>query len=152
MPAGSFWLIDRVALGQVIDKVKDANSVEFVLSHGRGEDAAKEKQCVLQREKLRVQHPNGIVMIADIKTKECLYLDAKNKTAGRFTMHERVATELATDPIEQLRQVRSDGAERLGKEVVDGTNAELFRIRGIKLFGAESDKGEMRVWVDSASM
>ena len=83
-------------------------------------------------------------MIADRETKKGLYLDATNKTACRFTLHERFATEFATDPITQLRQVKADGAERLNKEVVDGKETEVFRVRGINLFGTESDKGEMR--------
>ncbi len=142
----------NVALAQVLDRVKNADSVEFVLSPGPGQATEKEQKCVLHGEKLRVQHPIGIVMIADRKAKEGLYLDGKSKTAGRFTLHEHLATEFATDPVTQLRQVRSDSAERLGKEVIDGKDAEVFRVHGIKLFGAENDKGEMRVWVDSMSM
>ena len=142
----------RVALAQVLDKVKNADSVEFVLSPGSGEAADKDQKCMLLGEKLRVQHPIGIVMIADKEAKKGFYLDAKNKTAGRFILHEHLAKEFATDPITQLRQMRADGAERLSKEVVDGKETEVFRVRGINLFGMESDKGETRVWVDSATM
>ena len=142
----------RVALVQVLDKVKDANSVEFVIGPGRGDAAGKQKKCVFHGEKLRVQHPVGIVMIADRETKKGLYLDDANKTACRFTLDERLATEFATNPITQLRHVKADGAERLGKEVVDGKETDVFRVRGIDLFGTKSDKGEMRVCVDSATM
>lgn len=142
----------RVALAQVLDKVKEADSVEFVIGPGRGEVAEKQNKCLFHGEKLRVQHPVGVVMIADRETMKGLYLDATNKTACRFTLHERFATEFATDPITQLRQVKADGAERLNKEVVDGKETEVFRARGINLFGTESDKGEMRVWVDSTTM
>lgn len=142
----------RVALAQVLDKVKDADSVEFVLSPGRGDVAGKQQKCMLSGEKLRIQHPIGIAMIADRETKKGLYLDPANKTACRFTLHERLAMEFATDPITQLRQVKAGGAERLRKEVVDGKGAELFRVRGINLFGTESDMGEMRVWVNSTTM
>lgn len=142
----------RVALAQVIDKVKNADAVEFVFGPGNGEAADKQQKCVLQGDKARVQHPMGIVMIADKATNQGLYVNPKNKTAGRFSLHEHVAKELATNPITQLREVRTEDAERLRKEVLDGNEAEVFRVRGIKLFGTESDKGEMRVWVDSTTM
>lgn len=48
--------------------------------------------------------------------------------------------------------MQTDDAERLRKEVVDDKEAEVFRVRRIKLFGTESDKGEMRVWVDTTTM
>jgi hypothetical protein len=70
--------------------------------------------------------------------KEGIFVDSQNKTAGRFRLPEQLANEFATDPITQLQQVRSDNAERLTTEVVDGKDAEVFRVRGIKLFGAET--------------
>ena len=141
-----------VALAQVLDKVKGADSVEFVFVPGQGEAADKQQKCIFQGDKIRIQHSMGIVMISDKKTKQGLYLDPKNKTAGRFTLHEHVATELATDPIVQLQQARTADAERLEKKVVNGKAAEVFRVRGIKLFGVEDDKGEMHVLVDSTTM
>ena len=154
--AGIAFLITQggaqVALAQALDKVKDADAVEFLVGPGRGDDVAKHKKCVLQGEMLRVQHPVGIVMIADRAAKKGLYLDDANKTACRFTLHEHIATEFAIDPITQLRTVKADGAERLSKEVVDGKETEVFRIPGINLLGAVSAKGETRVWVDAATM
>lgn len=141
-----------VALAQVVDKVAAADSVRFVLIYGSAVDEAKELQCVMQGTKARVQHPQGVVMLADTDSMECLYLDTKNKAAGRFKLPERVAVELAMNPVEQLRQARSEDAKPLGNELIDGKNAALFRVSGVKLFGTESDKGEMRIWVDSASM
>ena len=142
----------RVALAQVLDKVKNSDSVEFVLVPGQEDSSSKQQKCILQGKMARAEHPTGIVMIADMETRQGLYLDPENKTAGRFTLSEHSATEFATDPIEQLRQVRTDDAERLRKEVVDDKEAEVFRVRGIRLFGTESDKGEMRVWVDTTTM
>jgi outer membrane lipoprotein-sorting protein len=142
----------RVALAQVIDKVKDADSVEFVLGPGRGDNAGNQQKCLLSGKRLRVQHPVGIVMIADRETKKGLYLDAKNKTSSRFTLHKHLATEFAADPITQLRQMKADDATRVGQEVVNGKETEVFRVRGVNLFGTKSDKGETRVWVDPTTM
>ncbi len=72
-----------------------------------------------------------------------------------FDLHEHAIAELGPGVIEQLRQVRPDDAERIGKETIDGKVTEAFRVRGIKLFGVdstESGKGEMKVWVDPESM
>jgi outer membrane lipoprotein-sorting protein len=142
----------RVALAQVIDKVKDADSVEFVLVPGRGDNAGNQQKCLLIGKRLRVQHPVGIVMIADRGTKKGLYLDATNKSFCRFMLHEHLAKEFATDPITQLRQVKADGATRLSQEVVNGKATEVFRVRGVNLFGTESAKGETRIWVDPTTM
>lgn len=147
MPGGT-----GVALAQILDKVKEAQSVKFVFSPGSVDDPNKELKCVLLRERLRVEHPSGIVLTSDRKTKEGLYLDAKNKTAAQFPLPEQVSLELAADPLTQLREVGGKSAERIGKEVVDGHESEVLRVPGIKLFGTESEKGEMRVWVDSSSM
>lgn len=142
----------RVALAAALDKLKDAESVEFVIGPGRGDAAGRQQKCLLHGERFRVQHPVGIVMIGDRQTKNGLYLDAANKTACRFTLHERLATEFATDPIMQLRQVKADGAERLSRAIADGKQTEVFRVRGINLFGTRGEKGEMRVWLDSTTM
>lgn len=141
----------RIALAQVLDKVKDAESVEFVIGPGRGDDVGRQQKGVFHADKVRVQHPVGIVMIADLKEKKGLYRDDASKTACRFTLEEQFAMEFAIDPITQLRNVKTDDAEHLSNEIVNGQNAEVFRVRGIKLFGTQRDTGEMRVWVDAKS-
>jgi hypothetical protein len=144
---------ERVAFAQVIDKAKRAESVELVLIPGRESGEKQGQKCVMQRDKVRVQHPNGVVWIADIKAKECLYLDAHSKTAGRFDLPaDMVELWSQKNPMEQLRHVRSEDAEQLGTEVIDGKTAVLFRIRGVKIFEVDSDQGEMLVWVDAKSL
>lgn len=143
---------DSVAFAQAIERAKRAESVEFVLIQGREEDATAERRCLVQGDMMRVQHPQGIVTLIDTKAGQRLYLDAKNKTAGRFTLPKQIVAELAVNPIEQLQQVRSAGAEPLGKEDLEGRNVAVFRVAGIKLFGTHSEQGEMRIWVDSATM
>jgi hypothetical protein len=101
---------------------------------------------------VRMEHSGGVVTICDTSTKKCLYLDVRNRTAGLFPLHEHVEKELGAGVVEQLRQVRPADAEPIGKELVDGKTLDLFRVRGIKLFGVDSRKGEMKIWVDPESM
>jgi outer membrane lipoprotein-sorting protein len=142
----------QVVFAQVLDNAKNADSVVFWLSQGIAQGAGKEYKCFAQGEEVRVEHPSGIVIITDTRAKKRLYLDAKNETAGLFAVHEHAVGELATGMVEQLRHVRPADAKPIGKEVIDGKTTEVFRVPGIKLFGIDSDKGEMRIWVDPTSM
>jgi hypothetical protein len=144
---------NHVAFAQVVDNAKKAESVEFVLIPGRVEAEEREQKCAFHGKRVRTEYPSGIVWLADASAMESLYLDAKHRTAGRFKLQADVAKEiLERNPIEQLRHVRTEDAEELGKAVVDGKDAVIFRVRGIELFELKTDEGEMRVWVDSASL
>ena len=138
----------HVAFAQVLDNTRKADSVAFTLIEGSG----NEHKCVVEGTKYRVEHSSGIVIVGDRESRKRLLYDPDNKTAGVFDLKEHAAVELGPGMVEQLRQVRPDDAEPIGKETIDGKTVDLFRVNGIKLFGVDSSKGAMKIWVDAKSM
>ena len=154
MVTGFFALVlpgpAQVAFAQVLDNAKNADSVVFKLLEG-----GKKHKCMAQGSKGRVEHSSGIVIVSDSASRKRLLLDPAKKTAGVSDLPEHVAAELGQSLVEQLRQVQPDDAKPMGKETIDGKAVDLFRVKGINLFGIDSrdsGKGEMKIWVDPKSM
>lgn len=140
----------QVAFAQVLNNAKNADSVVFTLIEG-----GKKHKCMAQGTKCRVEHSSGIVVVSDSKTRKRMLFDPAKKTAGVFDLPEHTVAELGQSLVEQLRQVRPDDAKPMGMDTIDGKTVDLFRVKGIKLFGIDSrdsGKGEMKIWVDPKSM
>ncbi len=102
--------------------------------------------------KYRLEHSSGIVIVGDRDSRKRLLYDSNNKSTGVFDLNEHAVAELGTGIVEQLRQVRPDEVEPIGKETIDGKSVDVFLVNGIKLFGVDSSKGAMKICVDPKSM
>jgi outer membrane lipoprotein-sorting protein len=141
----------QVAFAQVVEKARQADTVAFTLQQG----TEKEHKVAATGSLFRLEHASGLVVIGDGTTKKQLIIDPASKSGVVIDMSEHATVELATGLVEQLRNTRPTDAKPAGQETRDGKLADLFRVRGIKLFGIDTTgngQGEMWVWVDRASM
>jgi hypothetical protein len=138
----------QVAVGQVLANVRDADSVEFVMTFGRGQAVGNEHKCWMQQDRTRIEHASGIVIIHDTTRRELVYVDRRNKLAGRFPLNAGAAVELTNNPVQQLRQMRPDSARAMGEEPIDGKVVKLFKVRGVQLLGVDGERADIYVWAD----
>lgn len=144
----------RVAFGQVINNVRDADSVSFLLTEGPA-DSGKHHKCLAEGRQCRVERSSGIVIVCDLDSRQQLFIDPASKSAGVFELREGALAELGPGIVEQFRKLNSADAERIGEEKIDGKVTEVFRVRGKGLFGldsTDSDKLETKIWIDRETM
>ncbi len=168
------WLIlsgrgAGTAFADVLAKVKQAESVSFVVKQKLGTQPVIAQKMYVQGDKLRIDIvgvqgvkqlekppvPILLSVVGDLTHRQALELDHFRKTAKRETIHDRVAAEFTkADPIRQLRSVKPENAERIGQEERDGRTLDVYRLTKIDVVGIEAstkDLGpgeEMKVWVD----
>jgi outer membrane lipoprotein-sorting protein len=161
-------LLDRAAgpaFADVLENVKKARSVSFtVLQQRTAASPPLESRWYFQGDAMRLEvlgtpeaadapKPPLQVVIADLKEKKALRLDFVRKSYGWMTIDEEVAHQFA-NPIEQLRQLKDQDAERQGDEELDGRKVQVYRLKGLDLFMARGkvEEGESaKLWVDPRS-
>ncbi len=138
------------AFAQVIEKVKAAKSVRFTTSIRLGKGREDKGVIYIEDNRTRYEQFAGTVCsLADIDQKRGLILDMANKRAQVITIDADVAR-ISSNPIEKLRRMKPDDAEKMGQEVLRGRRTQVYRCHKIDtLFGMGS--GEMLVWVDAES-
>jgi outer membrane lipoprotein-sorting protein len=175
--AGWLFLMDRtasLAFADVVENVKKAKSVTFVtkmpsIVQGK-ERGILQQKFYIQADAYRMELPSAqegvpvppdappilMAVIADVKQKKALQLDFTRKTAKYLKADDKTSEEMAkafANPIEQLRQLKGDDAERLGEEELNGRKTEVYRLKktdifmGMRLTGGETAK----LWVDPKS-
>ena len=144
------YLLDHTggrAFADVIQNVIEASSVQMSMTQRLGHQPEIEGKMYLEGERLRIEQFRGaVVCVGDFSQKRALYLDPDRRMAQSMDMDERFAKDLA-NPIEQLRRAKTEDAENIGKENLNGHLTEVYRVRKIDLLGMSGD-GEMLVWVD----
>jgi outer membrane lipoprotein-sorting protein len=175
--AGWLFLMDRtaaLAFADVVEKVKNARSVTFITKiptvvQGNQRGVLQQK-FYIQGDRYRMELPSAqegvpvppdappvlVAIIADAKQKKVLQLDFVRKTAQYIEADEKrwqqMAQELA-NPIEKLRQLKNEDAERLGEEELDGRKTQVYRLKKADVFmGVRLGKDETaRLWADPKS-
>jgi hypothetical protein len=167
--AGWLFLKDHAAgpaFADVVEQVKHAKSVTFVaMVKPTQKSAIMEEKFYIQGDAFRMEligaedtpvpvhePPVWLAIIADAKQKKALELDFDRKIARAIRGDEGVWQEMAkglANPIEQLRQLKDQDAEKIGEEVLDGRKTQVYRLKkadiiGLRLTGPEVAK----VWVD----
>jgi outer membrane lipoprotein-sorting protein len=168
--------IENVAFARVIEKVKNAESVSFVLRQkignqpvfvsrvyiqGRkmrldivGAEGQQEGTEKLQKEMERLNLTALMSMIGDFTQQEVLNLDHFRKTYQKTQMDDRVVAEFTkTNLIKQFHNVKHEDGQWLGEESQDGRKIDVYLVRHVELMGIEAElageEGErMKVWVD----
>jgi hypothetical protein len=142
--------LTQVAFGQVLENARNARTVAFRLREG-SEAVGNEDKVVAEGTRYRVEHSSGVVIVGDSESRKQLLRDPKDKTAALSDLSEHAADEMGIGVVEQLRQIQTDDAKPGGTETIDGKTLEVFEVKGVKLFGFDSDKGTMKIWVDPKS-
>jgi hypothetical protein len=170
--AGWLFLIDHpLAFADVVEQVKKAKSVTFVtkmpsILQGR-EKGILQQKFYIQGDASRMEIPSAqegvqvppdappvlLAFIADAKQKKALQLDFVRKTAQIMKVDEKRWQEMAkglANPVEQLRQLKDQEAERIGEEVLDGRKTQVYRLKKTDIFmGVRVTEPEVaKVWVD----
>ncbi len=132
------------AFAQVIENVQAAASVQMKIFFRVGDQAKAEGAAYIEGDKIRVERKiletdANLISILDLSTGTALMLVPEQKQAQVLVANE------TANPIDQLKIAKSEDAERIGEEYVDGKLAHVFRIPK----GTEGH--EVRVWVDPDS-
>lgn len=139
------------AFAQMIEKVKAASTVRFnttIQLLGRGPDS---KHVVyVEGNRSRSENVNSATLsVVDVDQKQLLFLDMAQKRAHPRKLDADLAR-TASNPIDKLRCVKSNDAEQIGDEMLNGHRTHVYRCRKIDtLFGLGD--GETLVWVDTES-
>ena len=141
-------LTDRTAdraFAQVVEKVKSANSVRFKMTSRYGSQPEAEDLFFFDGSRMRSEQFHGRrIEIADLDQKRVLYLDTHRKLAQSTELNAKLA-EVLVNPIDQLRRVKTHGAELMGEEMLDGRRSVVYRLRKSTLLGLQDD---ILLWVD----
>jgi hypothetical protein len=174
LAAAWLFLMDRTApraFADVVENVKNAKSVTFVtrmptIIQGSRKGTLQQKWYI-QGDAYRLEIPSAqddvqvppdappvlLAVIADVKQKKALQIDFARKTAKRIKAEDKTWEEMAkafANPIEQLRKLKGDDAERLGEEEINGAKTEVYRLKKTDIFmGVRLGQGETaKLWVD----
>jgi hypothetical protein len=170
---GGVMLLHRnaaLAFGEVVERVKEAKSVTFITKMPgilQGKKGIKQQKFYIQGDAYRMEIPSAqegaqvppdappvlLAIIADAKQKKALQLDFVRKTAQIMKGDEKGWQEMAkglANPVEQLRLLKDEDAERIGEEVLNGRKTQVYRLKKTDIFmGVRVTEPEVaKVWVD----
>ncbi|MFO1093091.1 MAG: hypothetical protein U0992_07230 [Planctomycetaceae bacterium] len=147
---GTSLVVDRgagSAFAQVVEKVKAANSVQFHMTSTVDGKTEMVNRVFLEDDRMRIELGDGLVQIANLAEKKLLMLDTGRKQVQTTPLDSDTA-KLLSNPVEQIRQAKSDDAEAIGEEVLDGIRCSVFRLHNVHLLGAS---GDMLMWANPQS-
>jgi len=137
------------AFADALQNVKELKTAKFNVVSRFGMQPPQKQTMYCDTHRLRVEvgeDPASMIMIADLKQKQALYLVPLSKKAEFVEVNENFPEQFM-NPLEQLRQMRPKDAESLGEEYLDQKLARVYRISKFNFFG-RSGEGEMMVWID----
>ena len=138
------------AFAEMVEKVSAARSVRLTTATRLNRRQETTGQLYLQDKRLRHEQFDGLLVhIADLERNEALFLDTHRKLAESVELDANFAREF-TDPIDQLRRAKSDDAEYIGEEILDGRRTHVYRLDKVDLLGINAD-AEMLVWISVES-
>ena len=161
----SFLLMDRnagFAFGQVVQKVKDAKSVNFRCKQKIKSDSPTLVQRWFmqgngvrmempgKQESFQVDEPIIMALIGNLKQKRGIQLNFKDKVAKLISIEDNVAKSFA-NPIDQLRTLKDQDAKREADEELDGHKTHVYSLKRIDIFGGNGKTGagdSFRLWVN----
>ena len=158
--AVAFWLIDRNAtftFAQVVDNVTKAKSVSFVVHQKIGKQPELETRMFIRGDVVRYEIADFATIIMDWNKRKGLELDTrwqgtiKDKIARKIDLEGRVPKDDVRNPIDRLRHIKEgskDYAQRLGDEVLDQRNCQVYQVRGAK-DASMLVPSDFKLWVDA---
>jgi outer membrane lipoprotein-sorting protein len=164
MIGGWFLLMDRFAnrgFAQVLENVKKAQSVSFIISQKFGNQPEIEQKAYIDGDKFRLETTWASTVIADFANKKAIGLNPDKKQALRWDLDKRmveVFKHTMANPIEALRQLKDEDAEKIKEEEADGRKLDVYRLKRFNFMGImvdltkESKNNQPRenvtLWVD----
>jgi outer membrane lipoprotein-sorting protein len=148
------WLVainttSSIAFGDVIENVKKAKSVTLVNKQKIGNQPELQFQWSLQGDSIRMEIPEQMTMIGNLKQKKALQLNHVAKVAYQILLEDGTQEAFA-NPLDQIRNIKPKDARQQGEEEINGQKAIVYLVEKIDFFGIKS-RGEMRIWVDPKS-
>ena len=161
----SFLLMDRnagFAFGQVVQKVKDAKSVNFRCKQKIKSDSPTLVQRWFmqgngvrmempgKQESFQVDEPIIMALIGNLKQKRAIQLDFREKVAKLISIEDNVTKSFA-NPIDQLRTLKDQDAKREADEDLEGHKTHVYSLKRIDIFGGNGKTGagdSFRLWVN----
>jgi outer membrane lipoprotein-sorting protein len=89
--------------------------------------------------------------IADLKQGKALQIDFVGRTA-KWLPIDKEAQKQFVNPIDQLRHLREQDADRLPNEILDGLETQVYLLKKVDFFGGKGkiEEGEFfKVWADA---
>lgn len=170
--AAWLFLMDRTAapaFADVVENVKNAKTATFVtklptIIQGSQRGMLQQKWYVRDGA-WRTEIPSAqgdfpavpdlppvlVAVVVDAAQKKALQIDYVRKTAKWLPVDDKAWEQMTkTNAIEQLRKLKSEDAERLGEEELNGAKTEAYRLKkGETFMGAHLGRGETaKLWVD----
>jgi hypothetical protein len=147
------WLPDRSAsraLAQMVDNVKKANSVSFVVRQKLGDRPELETKMFIQGVFIRYEIPDALIMILDTSERKLLSLEPPRKIARMQSLEGKIPAEELMDPLDRLRNLKQDNKDNvveLADEEVDKRKCHVYEIKGAAK--ALLVPNEFRLWIDA---
>jgi len=148
--------------GDVVQNIQKAKSVSFNLKQKlTPQSPTLNQKWFLQGDGMRMEMPGiqegfrrdePIIMaiIANLKEKKALQIDYIGKTA-KWQNIEKNMDKAFANPIDQLRKLKDQDAERIDDEKLDGKTMRVYRLKKLDFLGGKGpiEEGESaKVWVD----
>ena len=147
---GWLMVIDRTAdttFAAVIEKVHQAKSVTCSYRRTSADRVESASKLYIREGAIRNEVPGHGVLIFDLKQKKAIMLDERSKVVAFPSLRTGAAI---PNPLEQLRSLKLEGAERIGEETLDGRKTAVYELKGVDLL--ENTYGEndadIKLWVD----
>jgi len=146
------WLlvIDRTAdttFAAVIDKVHQVTSVTCRCKRTFAGTVESVSKLYIWKDAIRNEVPGHGVLIFDRIQKKAIVLDERSKVAMFPSL---VPGAPIPNPLEELRNLKQESAERVGEETVEGRQLAVYRLRDVDLLEhtyGEND-ADIKLWVD----
>lgn len=173
----TWFLMDRtatLAFADVVANIRNARSITFVTkmpSNLQGKPGVLQQKFYIQDEKCRMELPSAqegvtipadappalMAIIADPAHKQALQLDFVPKTAKWIKADDkndkrwREFAKALTNPIEQLRKLKSNDAEYLREETWNGKKVEVYRLKRLDILMDVhlTDGDTAKLWADA---
>jgi outer membrane lipoprotein-sorting protein len=153
-----------IAFADVLQKVRDAKSVSFVCTQKILSGPTLEQMWFMQDDVMRMEMPGQqpafqgkikepvvLAIIGDLKQETALQLDFVQKIAKWLPINKNMEKQFI-NPVEQLRQLKDQDADRMPDEILDGLQTQVYHLKKVDFFGGKGkiEEGEIfKLWVDA---
>lgn len=135
-----------LAFADVVENVKNAKSVTLTSRQKFGSQPEFAFTWSFQGDNLRMEIPDQVIIIGNLKKKKGLQINVATKTAYAYTIEDGLVGGFA-DPVDQIRQAKPDDAKAVGEEKLNDRKTLVYEFDQIDFLGMKG-KGQMKVWVD----
>ena len=135
----------------VIEKVNQAKSVTCELKQKMADTVAPVSKLYIREDAIRMEMAGVGTFVFDMKQRKAIALHERSKTVELPSLEKGVPI---PNPLEQLRKLKQQDAERIGEEMLDGRKVEVYRLKNVDLFemkfkAKEGENLDIKLWVDS---